>query len=106
MKKNTLKIMFLAFVAIVGNVAYSTQPNEIAMPDMVLANIEALASGENLEPGHYNISEDITDHFYNGGSYKQSKVVNCSEGGRYKCSSGKSYRYKKDDGTWSSWIPA
>ncbi|WP_367882580.1 NVEALA domain-containing protein [Phocaeicola coprophilus] len=78
----------------------------VEMSDLTMANIEALANKESLDPGHYDVETQITDHFYNGSSYKQSKVVNCYEGGNYACSPGHYYRFKKEDGSWSSWTPA
>ena len=78
----------------------------VEMSDFTMANIEALANKESLDPGHYDVETQITDHFYNGSSYKQSKVVNCYEGGNYACSPGHYYRFKKEDGSWSSWTPS
>ena len=104
MKRNFILALFA--VAVIGgiNVFYAQESESLS--DVALANVEALAEGETTGMGHYDILEDITNRYFNGELYQQTKVINCHEGGTNACKSGKYYRYEKGDGTWSEWIPA
>lgn len=106
MKKYIIRAAFVAAFALMAGYSVYTSQQEKTMSDLALANVEALASGEETRPGSYDIEEQITDHYYNGSLYKQSKVVNCHVGGSFACSSGNYYRYKQDNGLWAEWIPA
>ena len=99
-------ILALFAVAVIGGINVLKSLKTATMSDMVLANVEALAEGETTGMGHYDILEDITNRYFNGELYQQTKVINCHEGGTNACKSGKYYRYEKGDGTWSEWIPA
>lgn len=101
-----IKILFVATFTLVAAFSMCSTQQNAEMSDLAKANIEALASGEETRPGSYDIEEQITDHYYNGSLYKQSKVVNCHVGGSFACSSGNYYRYKQDNGLWAEWIPA
>lgn len=51
MKKNILKLVFAsAFALVAGYSVYASQ-QEVEMSDLAMANVEALASGENIGPG-------------------------------------------------------
>lgn len=105
-KRNFISKMLIGSALAAGYYYFCPSIQSMEMSDLTMANIEALANKESLDPGHYDVETQITDHFYNGSSYKQSKVVNCYEGGNYACSPGHYYRFKKEDGSWSSWTPA
>ena len=108
MKRNFVKIaIVVAIVAVSGINVFNAQKPEV-LSDVAMENVEALADneGSELEPGPYDIKEECTNHCYNGELYKQSKVVRCYPGGNYACKEGDFYRYKMDNGQWSSWIPA
>lgn len=108
-KTDIKKIKVFTMAVIIGSFAYYyANKNTEKQLDITIANIEALASGEDSGSGSgiYDILQDESNHYYNGELYKQSKVVNCYEGGSKACSSDKYYRLKNSDGTWGNWIPA
>lgn len=94
--------IFFAMVAVNINLSQ----NKVVLSELVLENIMALASDEATEPGNYYIDKQETDYTRDGVVYKQTKVVSCTDGGSSACSSGKYYRYKKDNGEWEGWRPA
>ena len=106
MRKNMMKVALVAAVAaMAGYGVYANQTKEM-MSDVMLENVEALAEREESGTGNYDIDEQVTQHSYNGEVYKESKVINCYEGGSFDCTSGKYYRYKNDSGEWGEWTPA
>ena len=105
-KRNFISKMLIGSALAAGYYYFCPSIQSVEMSDLTMANIEALANKESLDPGHYDVETQITDHFYNGSSYKQSKVVNCFEVGIYAWSPGHYYRFKKEDGSLASWTPA
>ncbi|WP_278953119.1 NVEALA domain-containing protein [Phocaeicola coprophilus] len=81
-KRNFISKMLIGSALAAGYYYFCPSIQSVEMSDLTMANIEALANKESLDPGHYDVETQITDHFYNGSSYKQSKVVNCYEGGK------------------------
>lgn len=108
MKKVIGLFLIVAVVTTTGyNVYQSNHSVMNGLSGLALANVEALAESEDdIVQGGYDVMEQTTDYKYNGKLYRQSKVVECYEGGEHRCKSGKYHRYLKDDGTWSEWIPA
>lgn len=106
MKKKLLKAALLvAVVAVAGLGAHKAQAKKPVLSDIMLANVEALTDEEG-GMGAYDKIEQVTDHFYNGNLYKQSKITECYPGGKNKCTRSAYYRTKQEDGSWSKWIPA
>ncbi|MBS5551989.1 MAG: NVEALA domain-containing protein [Bacteroides sp.] len=51
MKKNILKLIFASvFVLLAGYGVYNSQQEEVELSDLAIANVEALAGGENATP--------------------------------------------------------
>ena len=74
MKRNILKITFIAAVAVAaGYTAYSQSQKTEALSDLALENVEALASGE--------LSEHKWERFY----YPDGTGHNCSPTGDDTC---------------------
>lgn len=106
LKNSIMKIFKSVFVLsiVVGGIfgVYTNHVNS-QVSDLLLENVEALANGEESQPGNYNVYTQYTDYTMNGVVYKQTKVVNCEVGGSFACSGGNFYRYKKDNGEWDEW---
>lgn len=52
MKKNLLKVVFATmFTLVAGYTAYSSQKSEITLSGLAMANVEALANGEDTGAG-------------------------------------------------------
>lgn len=105
MDKRKFMVVLVATFAIIACYGVYTSQQNVEMTDLAMDNIDAIANGESTETGPYDIEEQITDHYYNGSLYRQSKVIKYYAGGSYACSSGNYYRYKQNNGLWSEWIP-
>lgn len=51
MKKNILKLVFASVSALVAGYSVYASQQEVEMSDLAMANVEALASGENIVSG-------------------------------------------------------
>ena len=103
--KNIFKSLAIVAVAIfAGYNVYQSNNETEGMSDTMLANVEALAVKEDLTSG-YDVLEQISDHYYNGELYRQSKITECYSGGKHECTRSSYNRYKNEDGSWGKWIP-
>ena len=89
------KSVFVLSIVVGGIFGVYTNHVNSQVSDLLLENVEALANGEESQPGNYNVYTQYTDYTMNGVVYKQTKVVNCEVGGSFACSGGNFYRYKK-----------
>ena len=103
-KQLFLSISALAVAVLSGYNMYFSKPNTKGLSDLALANVEALAVKEDLTGG-YDVLEQISDHYYNGELYRQSKITECYSGGKHECTRSSYNRYKNEDGSWGKWIP-
>ncbi|MDH6344306.1 hypothetical protein M2480_002791 [Parabacteroides sp. PFB2-12] len=104
MKRKFLGIVMIAVIAAAAGWNVYQNENKVLLSELGLANIEALARGEG--DGAYNEDKVTSNYYENGVLYKQSIVVDCSEGGSSACSAGKYYRHINSDRSWGDWIPA
>ena len=60
MKKNILKLVFASVSALVAGYSVYASQQEVEMSDLAMANVEALASGENIGSGDpcWNVNYD------------------------------------------------
>lgn len=76
----------------------------MALDDILMENIEALAVNEIFGSGNKKVLSAVTEYIENGVSYKCRALVECEEGGDKDCKAGVYIKEKEDNGQWSSWI--
>lgn len=86
MKKNVLKVAFVATVTIVSGVNVFNAQKIEDLSETVLANVEALAELENK--GDRSISDTLVSMTYNPYSITATYERTCPYGGVHQCSSG------------------
>jgi hypothetical protein len=110
--KNLIKLFYsLAFIMIaalaVWNMNISSR-TDFLLSDVILANVEALASDEEPgggDPNKYTEIKDETSTYANGVLIKESVIITCPKGGTLvSCSESCKYRAKKGDGSWTDWM--
>lgn len=57
------------------------------------------------ESDKFKIYTQKTKTEENGVTTKESVITDCDKGGDKDCQESTVYRYKKEDGSWSEWIP-
>lgn len=73
-KRNFISKMLIGSALAAAYYYFCPSIQSVEMSDLTMANIEALANKESLDPGHYDVETQITDHFYNGSSTNKVKL--------------------------------
>ncbi len=87
MKRNILKITFIAAVAVAaGYTAYSQSQKTEALFDLALENVEALAQSESQGMKYERQKQDITEIWDDAsGTYKKVVITVCEGKGSLDC---------------------